>query len=55
MIITLNLTQLCFGGGIKTLQKVCDNMQKNQTDLNNLHSEFVIVQHLFQKIDNADI
>ena len=42
-------------GTIKTLQKVCNYMQKIQTDLNNHHSEFVTVQLVFKNINNADI
>ena len=51
----LKLKSAIFWGTIKTLQKVCNDMQKIQTDLNNLHSKFFTVQHLFQNIDNVDI
>ena len=50
----LKFNSVMFRDTINFFHKVCNDMQKNQTDLNNLHSEFVLVQHLFQNIDNAD-
>ena len=51
----IKFNSVIFWNTIKTLHKVCNNMQKNQADPNNLHSELVSVQHLFQNIVNADI
>ena len=39
-------------GTIRIFKKVCNDMQKIQTDLNKLHSKSVSVQHLFQNIYN---